>query len=247
MGYSDHLRAELNIPVFDAITCCDFFINGFKDNNRFGIADRQQTCDDQQEAYKQGQELEVDATKKLQSSPTARKSLSSEVTGAACEVASLGIIRLDYDYETAPGDIDDPRSFDFKVHYRCVPGLTFEVCQSGKIDEKVEEEFFKAIEDLEKRKVCGISGDCGFMMWLQPKARQHIKSSVPVFMSSLAQLPSVTRAYHESEKIAILTANGKTLEPMRELIKEECGVDTENERYVIVGCEKVPGFEAVAL
>ena len=34
-------------------------------------------------------------------------SLSSKPKKAA---ASLGVVRLDYDYESAPGDIDDPRS-----------------------------------------------------------------------------------------------------------------------------------------
>ena len=30
-------------------------------------------------------------------------------------------------------------------------------------------------------------------------------------------------------------------------IKDECGVEIHEDRYVIVGCEDVPGFEAVAL
>ena len=44
-----------------------------------------------------------------------------------------------------------------------------------------------------------------------------------------------------------MTANGHTLEPMRELIRDECGVDTQERRYWVVGCEDVDGFEAVAL
>jgi len=66
-------------------------------------------------------------------------------------------------------------------------------------------------------------------------------------MSALAQLPAVTAAFGQHEKIAIFTANSETLKPMRDLIKEECGVDPDESRYVIVGCQDVPGFEAVAL
>ena len=33
---------------------------------------------------------------------------------------------------------------------------------------------------------------------------------------------------------------------MRDLIRVECGVDTQDQRYHIVGCEDVDGFEAVA-
>ena len=62
------------------------------------------------------------------------------------------------------------------------------------------------------------------MMWFQPLARKLTKK--PVFMSALAQLPAVTCAYDEKEKVIIMTANAKTLEPMRDLIKDECGVET---------------------
>ena len=34
---------------------------------------------------------------------------------------------------------------------------------------------------------------------------------------------------------------------MRDLIRDECGVDTQGERFIIVGCQDVPHFEAVAL
>lgn len=66
-------------------------------------------------------------------------------------------------------------------------------------------------------------------------------------MSALAQLPAVTCAFAEHEKIIVMTANAKTLAPMHDLIRDECGVETQGERYIIVGCEDVPGFEAVAL
>ena len=66
-------------------------------------------------------------------------------------------------------------------------------------------------------------------------------------MSALAQLAAVTCAFAKTEKIAIFTANSETLTPMRDLIKDECGVDPSESRFVIVGCQDVPGFEAVAL
>lgn len=82
------------------------------------------------------------------------------------------------------------------------------------------------------------------MMYFQTLARRH--TTKPVFMSSLAQLPAVTCAFNSAELIAVFTANSQTLKPMRNLIKDECGVDPEERRFIIVGCETVPGFEAVA-
>ena len=158
---------------------------------------------------------------------------------------ALGVIRLDYDYPTALGDIDCPDSFDYDVYYKVVPGLTFEVCQSGCLTEEVEKRFIESIKWLiEKKNVSGITGDCGFMMHFQKLARSI--TNIPVFMSSLCQLPAVTCAFSPSEQIIILTANSKSLELMRDLIREECGVQTQEKRYHIVGCEDVEGFEAVA-
>lgn len=156
----------------------------------------------------------------------------------------LGIIRLDYSYPAAPGDIDHPASFPYEVVYRVVPGLTFEMCQKNTLTPAVMEQYKDAIRWLEAEKVSGITGDCGFMMWLQPLVRTL--TTLPVFKSPICQLPAVTCAYANDEKIAIFTANSTTLEPMLDLIRTECGVDTEHERYKIVGCQDVAGFNAVA-
>ena len=66
-------------------------------------------------------------------------------------------------------------------------------------------------------------------------------------MSSLCAAPSVAAAYAKDELIAIFTANSDSLEPMRPAIKEECGIDPNDTRFVIVGCQDVPIFgKAVA-
>ena len=158
---------------------------------------------------------------------------------------TLGIIRLDYDYPPAPGDIDHPDSYPYDVFYKVVPGFTFEMCQSGKLTDQVEEDFKKSIKWLvEEKKVSAITGDCGFMMYFQELARSI--THIPVFMSSLCQLPAVTCAYSSKEQIIIMTANGQSLEPMTDLIKDECGVEMHEKRYHIVGCESAEYFfEAV--
>jgi len=158
----------------------------------------------------------------------------------------LGVIRLDYPYPPASGDIDYPGSFGYEVIYRVVPGFTFLMCQMGEMTEEVELEFISAVRWLsEVKKVSVITGDCGFMMWNQKIARNTIKHK-PIVMSPLCQLPAVTCAYSQREQIIIMTADSVTLEPMRDLIRDECGVDTQDERFHIVGCQDVKGFEAVA-
>eukprot|EP00746_Dinoflagellata_sp_MGD_P015692 gnl/MRDRNA2_/MRDRNA2_134978_c0_seq1.p1 gnl/MRDRNA2_/MRDRNA2_134978_c0~~gnl/MRDRNA2_/MRDRNA2_134978_c0_seq1.p1 ORF type:complete len:370 (-),score=70.02 gnl/MRDRNA2_/MRDRNA2_134978_c0_seq1:40-1149(-) len=160
---------------------------------------------------------------------------------------SLGVVRLDYFYDPVPGDIDHPDSYDYDVYFRVVPGMTFEMAKSGKMTPVVQQRFFEAIDWLDKEKgVSGITADCGFMMWFQPLARQ--RSTKPIFMSSLVQLPAVTGAYAEHEKIAIVTASRSSIMPMRHLIHDETGVDPDDQRYIFVGAEDVPHFgEEVAL
>jgi len=103
----------------------------------------------------------------------------------------------------------------------------------------------KAVNYLVNEKdVDGISGDCGFMMYIQEMIRSL--TSRPVFMSALAQMPSLTTALNSDAQIIIVTANGKTLAPMQPLIAKECGIHTDEDRFIVVGCEHVPGFEAVA-
>merc|ERR1719387_2713323 len=157
---------------------------------------------------------------------------------------SLGVIRLDYDYPPADGDIDCPASYGYDVIFRVVPGLTFAVAQRGHFGEEVERNFADGIKYLESRGVNAITGDCGFMMAFQVLARKI--ASKPVFMSSMCQCPAVACAFDPNDKILILTANAESLKPQKEVLMNNCGFDVNEDRFLIVGCQNVPGFDAVA-
>ena len=55
--YSDALRAKTGLPVYDAISACDFFMMGVQDNERFGLQGWIEKWDGAQDPYKFGQEL----------------------------------------------------------------------------------------------------------------------------------------------------------------------------------------------
>eukprot|EP00928_Gymnodinium_smaydae_P053272 TRINITY_DN37304_c0_g1_i1.p1 TRINITY_DN37304_c0_g1~~TRINITY_DN37304_c0_g1_i1.p1 ORF type:complete len:724 (+),score=158.89 TRINITY_DN37304_c0_g1_i1:220-2172(+) len=255
--YADALRAKTGLPVWDAITGADFYINAFKDNPRFGINDWLNEWDGEQDEYKWGQNLNEDdvkvivnkqsmgvsnKTKKKPPNKQAMKKTAKKV--AKQQHPTLGVIRLDYNYPPAAGDIDCPGSYDYDVLYRVVPGLTFEMAQAGKMTYNVETEFRKAIKWLEQKGCAGITGDCGFMMAFQPIAREV--ANIPVFMSSMVQCPMVSVAFDKYDKILILTANSLTLKPQKNVLLSHCGFDVDDERFVIRGCQDVPGFDAVA-
>jgi len=63
--YADALRKETGLPVFDAITCADFFISAMKDNPRFGLNQWQNDWDGLVKEYKLGDNLGQDQRRKL--------------------------------------------------------------------------------------------------------------------------------------------------------------------------------------
>merc|ERR1719326_2273183 len=109
---------------------------------------------------------------------------------------------------------------------------------------QVQKEFDRAIRYLEEKGVCGITGDCGFMMAFQPLAREI--ATVPVFMSSMVQCPMISVAFDKYDKVLILTANSETLKPQKDTLLNACGFDVDDTRFLIRGCQDVPGFDAVA-
>merc|ERR1712070_547892 len=255
-AYSDALRAATDLAVFDAITAADFYINAYKDNPRFGINDWQEAWDEEQEEYKFGQNLiEADRQKLVNKGPAAKAKPKPKKPSAKAKAKLqkklakkqnpiLGVIRLDYNYPPAPGDIDCPGSYGYDVLFRVIPGLTFDMAQSGKMSPAVDRAFRNGIQWLEKKGAVGITGDCGFMMAFQPIARDV--ATVPVFMSSMVQSPLVSVAFDKYDEIVILTANSATLKPQKEVLLSQCGFNVDDDRFIIVGCQDVPGFDAVA-
>ena len=62
------------------------------------------------------------------------------------------------------------------VAFQVVPGLTFELCQSGNLPDDVKERFVASMRWLvEEKDVSCITGDCGFMIYFQQMAQLEVK------------------------------------------------------------------------
>ena len=178
--------------------------------------------------------------------PKHKKGNKKSMRPAPC----LGVVRLDYDYPAAKGDIDCADTFEYDVYYRAVPGLTFSMCQAGKLEGEVRNRFIECIEWLiNEKKVCTITGDCGFMAHYQRIAQTEANKSAPVHiaMSALTQIPAILAGLAPFEHIMIMTANGDNLLAMEKTFVREFGISVKHPRIHVIGCEDVPGFEAVAL
>ena len=155
----------------------------------------------------------------------------------------IGVLQIDYDYPPIKGDVDHKESFNYEVIYERINGLTFERAQHGEWSDEIAYEARRAISRLEQAGCIGLTGDCGFMMAYQINIRRL--TDLPVFMSALLQAPIAAAAYQSDEKIAILTANSNTLAPNLNKLLTYFGIQVNPSRFVVIGCQDVPGFEAV--
>merc|ERR1711937_57097 len=177
---------------------------------------------------------------------TTMRTLSQKRQADLAPRPKLGVLAIDYDYEPAPGDASHPDTYDVDTLHCRVTGLTFEMCQSSELTDEVRENFLDSVRWLEDQGVAGITSNCGFMAYFQDLARTVTR--LPVFLSTLIQLPFITATLEENAQGAIFTSNGSNFhrQAMIELLAHECGSTLASRRFVVVGCEDIPGFEAVA-
>lgn len=242
--YADALRAVTELPVWDAVSAADFYASAYKSGSRYGVDDWHQEWELEQEVLNSpspmGEARGRAAGIRAKSKAAAQKLKKLRKKQAPM----LGVLCLDHNHPPGAGDADCTGSYDYEVLFRSVPGLTLEMAQSGMMTYQVQREFVQAIKWLESAGVCGITGDTGFMMAFQPLARDV--ATVPVFMSPMLQTAMISVAFDKHDKILVLTGDSKTLRPQKEMLLNECGFDIDDSRFIIVGCQDVPGLGAAA-
>lgn len=122
----------------------------------------------------------------------------------------IGIILMESFMPFPPGCPGNASTFPFPVRYEVVKGANMErLVYQG--DPELLKPFVEAGWKLVNEGVKAITGNCGFMVLYQDFMAKEFP--VPTFMSSLLQLPFISRMLKPGEKIGIITANGKTLTP----------------------------------
>ncbi|MCI5109686.1 MAG: aspartate/glutamate racemase family protein [Marivita sp.] len=149
----------------------------------------------------------------------------------------VGIVVMDCLIPYPPGTPGNATTFGFPVMYATVRGADME---NLIYDPKPEltEKFVAAGEELVRQGAKAIFGNCGFMVFFQEAMANALP--VPVFMSSLLQLPLIRHGLRQGEKVGILTASGTSLTP-RHLEIATGGAAVE---IVSRGLEHGPAFKA---
>lgn len=129
--------------------------------------------------------------------------------------APIGVICIKLDYPKIPGNVVNAQTFDFPVIYDIV---NFDIERLFEGDPKLVDSVIESAKRLEAAGVRAIVGACGYFAHFQNRIANAV--SVPVFMSSLCQLPSIRLGLGDNAKIAVLCANGENLD---ERILEQIG------------------------
>jgi hypothetical protein len=120
---------------------------------------------------------------------------------------AIGILLLETSVPFIPGDVANATSYAFPVRFQKVQG--YSVRRALRKDPSVYEALRKAATDLVQQGVRAVTGDCGFMGIHQRKLAREL--GVPVFLSSLLQIPFISLLIGENAKVGVITADSKSL------------------------------------
>lgn len=152
---------------------------------------------------------------------------------------AIGILLLETSVPFIPGDVANATTYPFPVRFQKVKG--FSVRRALSKDSSVYEDLREAAWDLVQQGVRAVTGDCGFMGIHQKKLAREL--NVPVFLSSLLQIPFISLLVGEDAQVGIITADSKSLTD--ELLATVGVLDSTN--LVIGGLEDRQQFYRFAI
>ncbi|MGC4806841.1 aspartate/glutamate racemase family protein [Micromonospora sp. DT233] len=149
----------------------------------------------------------------------------------------IGVLWLGTTFEKIPGHIANPDTFDFPVTYRRIVGATPQRLVRD-ADPTLLEPIIAAAKDLEASGVAGITGACGFLVLFQAELAAAV--SVPVWASSLIQLPMVHRMV--GRPVGLLVADEHALTP-----RHLAAIGAESVPVRVTGMADQPEFREVMM
>lgn len=128
----------------------------------------------------------------------------------ADHVASVGVLLLETKFPRLPGDIGNPATWLFPVHYRTVRGAVPDRVVRGRAAGLLPA-FCQAADELTALGAAGITTSCGFMALYQRELAEHCK--VPFAGSALLQIPLLERLLPVGRRVGVVTVDAASLSP----------------------------------
>jgi hypothetical protein len=126
-----------------------------------------------------------------------------------CSGMGLGIILLDETYPGFPGDVRNPSAFPYPIQYQVAEGLDIDKLIHDTNRNAFFDAVLKAAKNLEKMGCRAILAECGYFACFQKQMAASIK--LPVFMSSLLQVPWAQSVIAPHEVVGLLMSSKEDL------------------------------------
>ena len=152
---------------------------------------------------------------------------------------AIGILMLETRFPRIPGDMGNASTWDFPVLYKVVKKATPDaVVLKG--DTALVEAFVEGAGEIEKEGVRAITTNCGFLALFHREMSSAV--NVPVFTSSLMQVPMVHAMLKPDQKVGIITIHNESLSR-----KHLAAVGADAVPHVVVGTEGEEEFSRAIL
>ncbi len=148
---------------------------------------------------------------------------------------AIGILLLETRTPFIQGDVGNATSYEYPVRYKKVDGLTAK--RIFKHDYSFVEKMIQGAKELEREGVKAITGDCGFMAIYHKEVKESV--SIPVFLSSLLQIPFIRSTLAADAEVGILTSNSQSLTSE---VFDRIGISNDN-ALIIRGLENEKNFK----
>ncbi|MFK7869600.1 MAG: aspartate/glutamate racemase family protein [Roseobacter sp.] len=122
--------------------------------------------------------------------------------------AAIGVLCLESHFPKPPGHIKNPSSLPFPVLYEMVEGVRVPDLLHNPTPDLLQP-FVTGARKLEQEGVRAITGSCGFLALFQKELSAAV--DIPVFASSLIQVPLAFHMTGASAPVGVLTADASAL------------------------------------
>lgn len=154
-------------------------------------------------------------------------------------MTTIGVLGLDTTFTKIPGHIRNPATFCFPVLVEVVAGAT-----SRRVVEEADPAllgpFIDAARKLEAAGAAAITSACGFLAMFQQEMAAAV--DVPLYASSLIQLPMVHRMLKPDQRVGLLTASAASLSA-----RHLAAVGAADVPVSVAGMDAQPEFREVML
>ncbi|HEY5657019.1 MAG TPA: aspartate/glutamate racemase family protein [Myxococcota bacterium] len=119
-----------------------------------------------------------------------------------CYGMGLGIILLDDVYPGFPGDVRNASAYPFPIQYEIAEGVDIDTLLHGEDKSACLGPIRRAASKLEKLGCRAIAAECGYFAYFQHDIAVSVQ--VPVFMSSLLQVPLAQQLIGPDRVVGVL-------------------------------------------